>query len=153
MWTVAANFRQSHSPSRLVCLVRGLAVTRRSVYIHQVNRVNSRNDFGHDYRTVNIVVAIIIITVNIIMVAHARHRHDLSAQPGCQLLRCEHSHWNRPARAQNCSSVQFSSFCEQTLTVHEWLKTSSEGDRRSSALGEPTGSYIFMSSVRAIEVH
>jgi len=25
----------------------GLAVTRRSVYIHQMNRVNSGNDFGH----------------------------------------------------------------------------------------------------------
>jgi len=39
-------------------LVWGLAATRRSVYIHQMNRVNSRNDFGHD---VNIAVVIIII--------------------------------------------------------------------------------------------
>jgi len=38
----------------------GLAVTRRSAYIHQVNRVNSRNDFGYDDSTVNIVVAISI---------------------------------------------------------------------------------------------
>jgi len=29
-------------------LVWGLAATRRSVYIHQMNRVNFRNDFGHD---------------------------------------------------------------------------------------------------------
>jgi len=29
-------------------LVWGLAATRRSVYIHQMNRVNSRNDFSHD---------------------------------------------------------------------------------------------------------
>jgi len=42
-------------------LVRGLAATRRSVYIHQMNRVNSRNDFGHDDSTINIVTAIIII--------------------------------------------------------------------------------------------
>ena len=42
-------------------LVWGLAATRRSVYIHQMNRVNSRNDFGHDDSTINIVMAIIII--------------------------------------------------------------------------------------------
>ena len=38
-----------------------LAATRHSVYIHQINRVNSRNDFGHDDSTINIVVVIIII--------------------------------------------------------------------------------------------
>jgi len=42
-------------------LAWGLAATRRSVYIHQVNRVNSRNDSGHDDSTINIVVVIIII--------------------------------------------------------------------------------------------
>ena len=42
-------------------LVWKLAATRRSVYIHQMNRVNSRNDFGHDDSTINIVIAIIII--------------------------------------------------------------------------------------------
>jgi len=36
-----------------------LAATRRSVYIRQLNRVNSRNDFGHDDSTINIVVATI----------------------------------------------------------------------------------------------
>ena len=40
---VAAN-----SQPKLIGLVWGLAATRRSVYIHQMNRVNSRNDFGHD---------------------------------------------------------------------------------------------------------
>ena len=44
-------------------LVWGLAATRRSVYIHQMNRVNSHNDFGHDDSTINIVVVIIIITI------------------------------------------------------------------------------------------
>jgi len=42
-------------------LVWGLAATWRSVYIHQMNQVNSRNDFGHDDSTINIVMAIIII--------------------------------------------------------------------------------------------
>ena len=46
-------------------LVWGLAVTRRSVYIHKTNRVNSRNDFDHDDSTINIVVAIIIIISSI----------------------------------------------------------------------------------------
>jgi len=40
-----------------------LAATRRSIYIHQMNRVNSRNDFGHDDSTINIVMAIIIIII------------------------------------------------------------------------------------------
>jgi len=44
-------------------LVWGLAATRRSVYIHQMNRVNSRNDFGHDDSTINIVVVVIIIII------------------------------------------------------------------------------------------
>jgi len=42
-------------------LVWGLAATQRSVYIHQMNRVNSLNDFGHD--VINIVMAIIIIII------------------------------------------------------------------------------------------
>jgi len=37
------------------------------VYIHQMNRVNSRNDFGHDDSTINIVMAIIIIIIIIIL--------------------------------------------------------------------------------------
>ena len=41
--------------------LRGLADTRRSVYIHQMNRVNSRNDFGHDDSTINTVVVIAIV--------------------------------------------------------------------------------------------
>ena len=44
-------------------LVWGLASTRRSVYIHQMNRVNSCNDFGHDDSTISIVVVIIIIII------------------------------------------------------------------------------------------
>ena len=51
----------SQPKSRPTGLVWGLAATRRSVYIHQMNQVNSRNDFGHDDSTINIVVAIIII--------------------------------------------------------------------------------------------
>jgi len=48
-------------------LVWGLAATtRRSVYIHQMNRVNSRNDFGHVDSTINIVTAIVIIIIIII---------------------------------------------------------------------------------------
>ena len=49
------------SQPKSIGLVLGLAATRRSVCIRQMNRVNSRNDFGHDDSTINIVVAIIII--------------------------------------------------------------------------------------------
>jgi len=44
-----------------------LAATRRSVCIHQMNRVNSRNDFGHDDSTINIVMAIIIIIIILVL--------------------------------------------------------------------------------------
>ena len=52
MWTVAANFRRTHSPSRLAW---SEGWRPPSVYIHQMNRVNSRYDFGHDDSTINIV--------------------------------------------------------------------------------------------------
>jgi len=32
-------------------------------YIHQMNRVNSRNDLGHDDSTINVVVIISIIII------------------------------------------------------------------------------------------
>ena len=51
------------SQPKSIGLVWGLAATRRSVYIHQMNQVNSRNDFGHDDSIINIVMAIIIIII------------------------------------------------------------------------------------------
>jgi len=33
------------------------------LYIHQMNRVNSRNDLSHDDSTINIVMVIIIIII------------------------------------------------------------------------------------------
>ena len=33
------------------------------LYIHEMNRVNSRNDLGHDNSSINIVVVIIIILI------------------------------------------------------------------------------------------
>jgi len=55
MWMVAANFRRTHSPSLLAWSGPwGLAATWRSVYIHQMNRVNSRNVFGHDDSTIKL---------------------------------------------------------------------------------------------------
>ena len=51
------------SQPKSIGLVLGLAATRRSVYIQQMNQENSRNDFGHDDSTINIVTAIIIIII------------------------------------------------------------------------------------------
>ena len=51
----------ANSQPKSTGLVWGLAATRRSVYIRQMNRVNSCNDFGHDDSTINIAVAVIII--------------------------------------------------------------------------------------------
>jgi len=38
-----------------------------------MNRVNSRNDFGHDDSTINIVMAIIIIIIIIIIIKYQRY--------------------------------------------------------------------------------
>jgi len=62
MWMIAGNFRRTQQP-KSTGLLSGLAATWRSVYIHQMNRVNYRNDFGHDDSTVNIVVDVVIITI------------------------------------------------------------------------------------------
>ena len=51
------------SQPKSIGLVWGLAATRRSVYIHQMNRVNSSSDFGIGDSTINIVVVIIIIII------------------------------------------------------------------------------------------
>jgi len=44
------------SQPKSVGFVWGLVATRRSVCIHQMNRVNSRSDHGHEDSTINIVV-------------------------------------------------------------------------------------------------
>jgi len=49
------------SHPKWIGLVWGLADTQRSVYIDQMNQVNSRNDFGYDDSTISIVVVVIII--------------------------------------------------------------------------------------------
>ena len=41
-------------------LVGVSAATRRLVYIHQMNRVNSRNDFGRDDSTINVRVCVCV---------------------------------------------------------------------------------------------
>jgi len=67
-----------------------LASTRRSVNIHQINRVNSRNDFGHEDSTMNNVIVITVI-------------FDPSTQfPGngkitlCNTKKVQKSSWNEP---------------------------------------------------------
>jgi len=49
------------SQPKSIGLVWGLAATRRSVYIHQMNPVNTRNDFGHDDSTINIVMLLLLL--------------------------------------------------------------------------------------------
>ena len=54
------------SQPKTIGLVWGLAATQRLVCIHQMNRVNSRNDFGHDDSTINTVVVTTVIIITII---------------------------------------------------------------------------------------
>jgi len=49
------------SQPKSVGLVWGLAATRRSVCIHQMNRVNSHSDRGHEDSTINIVVELLLL--------------------------------------------------------------------------------------------
>jgi len=49
------------SQPKSVGSVWGLAVTRRLVCIHQMNRVNSCSDHGHDDSTINIVVELLLL--------------------------------------------------------------------------------------------
>ena len=46
------------------------------VCIHQMNRVNSRNDSGHDDSTMNIVVNVIVIVIIIAPVRYDTIRYD-----------------------------------------------------------------------------
>ena len=51
------------SQPKSIGLVWGLAATQRSVYINQMNRVNSCSDFSHEDSTINIIVVTIIIII------------------------------------------------------------------------------------------
>ena len=75
---VASQFSADSQP-KSVGLVWGLAATRRLVCICHVNRVNSRNAFGHDDSTINIVVVIIIIIIIIITIFLA-HQHKAAGR-------------------------------------------------------------------------
>ena len=68
------------SQPKSIGLVCGLAATRRSVYIHLMNRLNSRNDFGHDDSTINIVITIIIIIIIIIIYQVDQQRQQQTAE-------------------------------------------------------------------------
>jgi len=53
VWRLAATRR----------LVWRLAATRRSVCIHRMNRVNSRNDFGHDDDSMVINILLLLLCI------------------------------------------------------------------------------------------
>jgi len=83
------------SQPKSIGLVWGLAATQHSVYIHQMNRVNSRNDFGHDDSTINIVMAIIISIIIFTL---------------CNTKKVQKSSWNEPYSSssftkQSCSKM------------------------------------------------
>jgi len=60
------------SQLKSIGLVWELAATRRSAYIHQMNRVNSYNDFGHDGITINIVLVIVVVVIIIIIIIESK---------------------------------------------------------------------------------
>jgi len=61
-----------------------------SVYIHQMNQVNSRNDFGHDDSTIYIVMVIIVtIIISALMLLVGRQE----GHPACKKLSGEVLTW------------------------------------------------------------
>jgi len=58
------------SQPKSIGLVQGLAATRRSVYIHQMNQVNSRYDSGHSYSVV------VLIFVTVFVLVHGNDKFD-----------------------------------------------------------------------------
>ena len=60
MVDVDGSSLSADSQPKSVGLVCGLTATQRSVCIHQMNRVNSRSDHGHEHSTVNIVVELLL---------------------------------------------------------------------------------------------
>jgi len=72
------NVGSSHLPvdsqPKSVGLVLRLAATRRSVCIHHMNRANSRNSFGYDDSTINIIVLLSLLTC--CSTVSRRYQHD-----------------------------------------------------------------------------
>jgi len=64
----SSSHLSADSQPNSVGLVCGLAATRRSVCIHQMNRVNSRSDHGHEDSTINVTLSLIIIIIIIIII-------------------------------------------------------------------------------------
>ena len=54
-----SSHSSADSQPKSVGLVCGLAATRLSVCIHQMNRVNSRSNHGHEDSTINIVIELL----------------------------------------------------------------------------------------------
>jgi len=67
MWTVAAIFWQTHSPSQLGWSEGWRPPDARSVCIHQLNRVNFCYGYGHDDSTINIIVTLLLLLVVILL--------------------------------------------------------------------------------------
>jgi len=60
------------SQHKLVGLVWGLVATQRSVYIHQMNWVNSRNGYAHDDSTIINIITVTVIIIIIIIIIYGR---------------------------------------------------------------------------------
>ena len=99
------------SQPKSIGLVWVLATTRRSVYIHQMYQVNSRNDFGHDDSTINIVVVIIIIVVVVVVYQYSVQTRTNASTADRQRarIRCVCGTW--VTRQQRPQSVRPAASC------------------------------------------
>jgi len=93
------------SQPKSVGLVWELAATRRSVCIHQMSRVNSRSDRGHEDSTINIVDELLLLIIN-----YYYYLLELLSgfQPARQLRSSSARLFSKPAVASYFSSCAFS---------------------------------------------
>jgi len=79
----SSSHLSADSQPKSVGLAWGLAATRRSVCIHQMNRVNSRSNYGHEDSTINIVVKLLLLVLLLltkILTKNRKHPESLQNQ-------------------------------------------------------------------------
>ena len=110
---------QEDSQPKSTGLIWGLAATRRSVYIQQMNRVNFRSDFGHDDSTLNIIIIIIIIF---------RPRYSVPREwknYAMQYKKVQKSSWNEPY-----SSSSFTKRSCSKMALYRWIRAESRYNKK-----------------------
>ena len=96
-----------------------------------MNRVNSRNDCGHDDSTINIVKAIIIIIIIFIFLTPVLNSQGMKTLRYA-IPKIQKSSWNQPFSS--------SSFIKQScskMALYRWIGTKSRWNKKLISLSSP----------------